>query len=317
MKQLISLTLNLLLISSIFLFSTGCTESDSIVEPTGTSDIEQLQKLVSEDEVIQSYEPNYNEDEAMDIVDLGLSKAIFPLRVGQKMSLVERNVTFDIQNDTAYGHVVSTFEGILFIAASYDAFVPGDSNIVDTLIQKSFTTTVTRNIVFVKVNNSLFPERNWRIYKMSLPNGGTETDNIEITKLTIILPDGNEIVVDDPNEYYLTRDPGLRNQLPIISRGENVTIRVELNSTYEDDDFVTLTYGGLRNDRYHRSKRRFEIVSSEPDGAYYKKVYENRWEANRFPGIKHAIINATPRQVIFDDETIVETNSWGIPYIVK
>ena len=152
---------------------------------------------------------------------------------------------------------------------------------------------------------------------MSLPNGGTETNNIEITKLTIILPDGREIVVDDPNEYYLTRDPGLRDQLPIITRGESVTIRVELNSAYEADDFVTLTYGGLRDDRYHRSKRRFEIVSSELDGAYYKKVYENTWEANRFPGIKHAIINATPRQVIFDDETIVETNSWGIPYIVK
>ena len=152
---------------------------------------------------------------------------------------------------------------------------------------------------------------------MSLPNGGTETDNIEITKLTIILPNGVEIIVDDPNEYYLTRDPGLRDQLPIISRGEKVTIRVELNSAYEENDFVTLTHGAMRNDRHKRAKRRFKLVSSEFDGTYFKKIYENVWEANRYPGIKHAIINAMPKQVIFDDETIVETNGWGLPYIVK
>jgi hypothetical protein len=252
----------------------------------------------------------------MDIAAPGLAKAIFPVRVGQKMHITNFDVTFDIQGDTAYGEITKTFDGVLFIAASYDEFEPGDTNIVDTLIHKEFTTTITRNVVFVK-GNPLFPERDWRIYSSSLPNGGTRTDNIEITKLTIFLPDGTEIVVDNPNEYFLTREPGLGEQLPIISRGESVRIRVELNSAYEDDDFVTLTYGGMREDRLHRAKRRFELVSSELGSDVYNKVYENVWEVNRFPGIKHAIINASPRQVIFDDATDVESNSWGMPYIVK
>ena len=341
MKQLLKFTLNLLLISAFFLLATACTENESIVDPTGTSDIEQLQKLIDNDDIIQSFEPNYNEEEAMDLLFPGLAKAIFPVRVGQKMKLIDRNETFDIQNDTAYGEVIRTYEGTLKIAASYEEFAPGDSNVVDTLIEKNFITTITRSIVFVKATNNIIPEREWRIYKMSLPNGGTDTENIKIIKLTIILPDGNEIIVDNPNEYYLTREPGLRDQLPIISRGENVTIRVEIKSAYEEDDFVTLTHGGrrddrhggrrddghddprddehgdLRDDRNHRSKRKFELISSELDGSYYKKVYENVWEANRFPGAKHAIINAMPKQVVFDDETEVETNGWGIPYIVK
>jgi len=317
MKQLKSLTFNLLLIFTFFLFATACTEKESIVDPTGTSDYEQLRKLIDEDEVIQSFEPNYNEDEAMDIINPGLAKAIYPVRVGQKMRLTDFNVTFDIQNDTAFGEVTKTFEGILYIAASFDEFVPGDSNVVDTLIQKSFTTTVTRNIIFVKVNNSILPERNWKIYAMSLPNGGTDTENIEITKLSIVLPNGNEYIVDDPNEYYLSREPGFRDQLPIISRGERVTIIVEVKSAYSDDDFVTLTHGAIKGGRHYRAKVRFELVSSEFDGAYYNKVYQNVWRANRYPGAKHAIINAMPKQVIYDDETIVETNGWGIPYIVK
>ncbi len=318
MKQIKSTTLiNLLLILAFLLFATACTESESVINPTGDTDQEQLKKLIDEDEVIQSFEPNYNEDEAMDIANNGLAKEIYPVRVGQKMKLTNFNVSFDIKGDTAYGEVEKTFDGTLFIAASFDEFSRVDSTTVDTLIRKSFTTTVIRNVVFIKKNNNLRPEKVWKIHSISLPNGGTNSENINITKLTVILPDGSEIVVDDPNEYYLTREPGLRNQLPIISRGEKVTIRVEVKSAYSDNDFVTLTYGAIRGARYHKAKKRFELVSSERDGAFYKKVYENSWMVNRFPGVKHAIINAMPKQVIYDDATDVETNGWGIPYIVK
>ena len=318
MKQLKSLTINLLLITIFLFFVAACTEKESIVSPTtGDSDMEQLQKLIDEDEVIQSFEPNYNEDEAMNIISSGLAKEIFPVRVGQKMRLTDFHVTFNIQNDTAYGAVERIFEGKLYIAASFDEFVHGDSNVVDTLIEKSFVTTVTRNVVFVKANNSVIPGKKWKIYSLSLPKGGTDTENIELTKMIIILPNGDEFIVDDPNEYYLTREPGLRNQLPIISRGESVTIRVEVKSAYENDDFVTLTYGAIRNGRHHRAKRKFKLVTSELDGAFYKKVYESVWRANRFPGVKHAIINAMPKQVVYDDETAVEIDGWGVPYIVK
>ncbi len=318
MKHLKSTTIfNLFLIAMFLLFTIACTENESVVAPPGDSDIEQLQKLVNDDDVIQSFEPNYNEEEAMDIATSGLAKTVYPVRVGQKMRLTDFNVNFDIKGDTAYGKVERTFEGILFITASFEPFRTVDSTTVDTLIRKSFTTLVTRNVIFVKTNNALRPEKKWKIHSVSLPNGGTRTENIDITKLTIILPDGSEIIVDDPNEYYLTREPGLRHQLPVISRGERVTIRVEVKSAYSDDDFVTLTYGAIKSGRHHKAKRKFKLVSSEQDGSFYKKVYENVWTANRYRGAKHAIINAMPKQVIYDDATDVETSGWGIPYIVK
>ena len=59
------------------------------------------------------------------------------------------------------------------------------------------------------------------------------------------------------------------------------------------------------------------MVSSTQTGNGYDKVYEQTFETHQWPGYFHAVINATPRQVVTDDSTPVESNTWGIPYIVK
>ncbi len=228
------------------------------------------------------------------------------------------DVTFE--GDTAYAVITRNFEGKLFIAASYDPFVRGDSNAVDTLITKDFSTTVTRNIVFRKIANTHDPMRNWRIIAMSLPEGGTLTDNIQIEKVSVFLPDGDTLEITSPNDYYLTREPGMwhhHHMLPSFSWNQEVLVRVEVASVYSDTDFVSLTYGALRGNSRHRAKRRFELISQSFDGAVYNKVYEQTWTTRQTPGWKHAIINAVPHQVIYDDQAPVEENTWGIPYKVN
>ncbi len=68
-----------------------------------------------------------------------------------------------------------------------------------------------------------------------------------------------------------------------------VKIQVEVKSAYADTDFVTLTYGAdLKGS--HRAKKRFELVSSTPDGnGLYTKVYEQSYTANPFRGFFHAL----------------------------
>ena len=308
------------------LFTAACKNSDNITQPGNESlnDFEAFQKLVDEDESLQSFEPNYNEEDAMDIFGDGLAKAIFPVRVGQRMQLVDRELVVDYVEgeDTAYGVLTKTFEGILFIAVSYDEFtvVPGerpDSNVVDTLIQKEFSTVVTRNLQFVKFRNTDIPERNWKISASSLPEGGTGSNNIFITKMTIDLPNGEQIVVDSPNDYYLERSPGYRHQIPNLNRGEEVTVTVEMQSTYSDTDFVALTYGAFRGGKHYRAKKRFELVDETFDGQFFKRTFQQTWVINQGRGHKHAIVNVMPKQVLFDDKTQVEEHSWGIPYIVR
>ncbi len=315
MKSLIS-KFNPAIAAFLMLFILiGCS-NDNIVNPDeeNLSDKEALLKIVDEDEVLGSFELNYNEEDVLGFLGK-VNTEIFPVRVGQRMRIVNRNMDITIVGDSAFGKLTKTFEGILFIAASYDSLVPGNPN-VDTLIQKPFSTTVTRNIVFKKIDNTSFPKRNWRITAISLPEGGTLTENIKIKELTVFLPNGDTISVTSPNDYYLSKDPGFKRLIPIFSRNQDVLVRVKVQSLYEVEDFVTLTYGAHKGDLV-RAKRKFELIDSQFDGQYYQKTYEQTWRTRQFPGYKHAIVNALPKQVLFDDASAVEENSWGIPYYVK
>jgi hypothetical protein len=314
-RRKISILEKMIAFSAILILTliVGC--KDSPVEPDNTepqTDREALQKLADEDSSLSSFEENYNEEDLMDF--LGKTNThIYPKRVGHKVRLVNRNLTVNFVGDTAYGVLTKTYEGTLFIAASYDSANQGP----DTLIQKPFTSQVTRNIIFVKVNHSNRPWLNWRIAAISLPEGGTINDNnnIDITKLTITLPNGEVLEITSPNDYYLTRGHGWWRLIPIVPKNDSVTLKVELFSSYEEDDFVTLTYGA--HNGLHRAKRKFELVSSTPFGTGYLKVYQQTFRTNFFPGHFHAVINAFPKQVIFDDAAPVENEMWGVPYFVR
>ena len=290
----------------------GCKES--VIEPESTeptTDQGAMLKLADEDSAISSFEPNYNEEDAMSF--LGKTETeIYPFRVGHKVRLVNRNLDVNVVGDTAYGTLTKTFEGTLIIAASYNS----GATEPDTIIRKPFTSVITRKIIFVKIGNSPFPFRNWRVAAISLPEGGVLSSNIDIQKLTAFLPNGDTLVINSPNSYFLSRGPGWWRQLPVIGTGQSTTLRLEVYSAYEDTDFVTLTYGADKNG-FHRAKKRFVMVSSVPSGSGFAKVYEQIYTTHQFVGHYHAIVNAFPKQVIFDDATRVETESWGVPYFVR
>ncbi len=304
-----------LLMLGVLTFFAGCQDEMTVEPQNGdepTTDPAALQLLVEQDSSLASFDVNYNEDGLMDFLGK-TTEQIYPFRVGKRMRLVSRNLNIEFSGDTlAFGTLTKTFEGLLLIAASYDS----TSSEPDTVIEKPFTAVITRNIIFKRIARTPFPMRNWIIAAISLPEGGTQSPNIDITKLTVFLPNGDTMVVDSPNEYYLRRGWGWWRRVPIIGRGESVTLRVELFSAYEEDDFVTLTYG---SDRFghHRAKKLFDLVSSTPVGDGFEKVYEQTYTTHQFPGHYHAIITAMPRQVVFDDSTPVESESWGIPYFVR
>lgn len=306
--------ISVLTVSTITLL-VGCQESVMDTEnPEPSNDIEAMLKIADEDSSLQSFAEVYNEE---DLMEYGLGKInseIYPFRIGHKVRLVNRNLNVDIKEDTAYATLIQTYEGVLLIAASYNP----DAGQPDTLIQKPFTAVVTRKLIFVKAGDSPRPYLNWRLAAISLPEGGVLSHNINITKITIFLPDGETIVVESPNDFYLSRRHTwwLRwRDIPVISMHDSVLVRVELYSAYEEEDFVTVTFG--KNNYFgKRFKKRFELVSFNQTGSGYEKVYEQTFKTDGFPGFFHAVINAFPKQVIYDDATPVESSMWGIPYFV-
>jgi len=297
---------------AIFALFVRC-QDESVVEATDTeptTDQGAMEKLVDEDSSLTSFDYNYDEEGLMDYLGK-VTTEIYPFRVGQKMRLVNRTLSIDFQDTIAYGTLTKTFEGLLLIAASYD------SNAIqpDTLVKKSFTAVVTRNIIFRRIARTPYPRRNWIIAAISLPEGGTQSPNIDLQKMTIFLPNGDTLTINSPNDYYLRRGWGWWKSIPILGYEDSVKVRVELYSNYEENDFVSLTWGANRWIK-HRAKKLFDLVSSTPNGNGWDKVYEQTFTTHQCPGFYHAVINALPKQVIFDDATPVESESWGIPYFV-
>lgn len=303
-----------LLLLALMAFFAGC-QDEMTVEPGDTGEPTTVQGalelLVDQDSSLTSFEANYNEGGLMDFLGK-TEEAIYPFRVGHRVRLVNRNLSIAFEDSLAFGTLTNTFEGVLFIAASYNP----NATEPDTIIQKPFTSVITRNLIFKKIANTDFPFRNWILVAVSLPEGGTQSPNIDITKLTVFLPDGEILVVESPNEYFLRRWDHWWRRIPILRIGDSVLLRVELFSAYEEEDIVTLTYGADRRGN-HRAKKLFELISSTPVDDGFEKVYEQTYTTHQFPGHYHAIINAVPRQVIFDDSTPVEAETWGMPYFVR
>lgn len=295
----------------IFLI-VGCKEA--IVDPTQeiNTDRDAMLKIAEEDPALQSFEFNYNEDGDM---EFGINKTqgdIYPLRIGHRVRLVNRDFDVNIEDDTAYAKLTQTFEGILFIAAAYD---PGSTR-PDTLIRKPFISVITRNLIFIKTDNSPRPINNWKLAAISLPEGGVISPNIDITKLTVYTPSGDSIVITSPNDFYLSRRPGRWKDIPPFRPNQNILIQVEIFSAYNEEDFVTVTYGANRAGM-NKFKKRFDLVSSVPVPGGYERTYEASFRPYILTGFFHAVVNAFPQNVIFDDSTPVENEVWGLPYFVR
>lgn len=318
LKSKLALSILFLLLSFTFF---ACNEENSILESDLSSNTDQseLLKLVDQDETLSSFDINYDEEDVAGYVLGKTAENIFPLKVGQKMKLVNRELNVVFEGDTAYGTLIKDFEGVLFIAASKDSI----KNIFDSvdldIYEKFFSTTITRNLIFVKNTNSDSISNSWRLASISLPAGGTLTENVDIENLTVYLPSGEIISIDDPLNYFLEKGYGFRHMIPQIRKHETVTVEVEIKTVYEDLDFVTLTHGAIRDAKHLRAKKRFEYVDGSEtfDGTYFHRTYTGTWRVNNMPGYRHAVINVIPYNVIYDSEAPVESKSWGIPYKVN
>lgn len=313
-KERIIAMVSVVFTGSIILLFSGCQDPTSVESADqNISEKQAIINLLNEDSAIVSFEPNFDEGGTMQILGK-ISAEIYPLRVGHKMKLTNHNVDVNIQNDTAYAFITNTFDGQLFIAATYDP----NSTEPDTVIKKSFTSVITRNAILVKRNNTRFPRLNWKVAAISLPEGGTLNPGIDITKLTVYLPE-DSLIITSPNDFYLYRQPGFHGKwkpFPMMPTQQDVMLKLELTSAYPDTDFVTITFGADHLGM-NRIKRKFVLVSSEFNGTNYEKVYVQTFIAHRNPGFFHSVINAMPLHVIKDDSTPVEMVSWGLPYFVR
>lgn len=337
--KILPLTLTIVV---IVIMVNGCNDPLEINEPqsVNSSETQKFMKIAENSSSVSSFTPNYNEGQVMALSGT-LGKDLYPIRIGQKMKLVDKNLTLIKDSTTATGTLVQKYEGRLIIEGSFQPPTIGIHSRVDTTIQKTFSTTITRMIQYKKVANTGNDTLDWKVDAVSLPYGGTTGDNIQLVKITLTTQDGTEVVVEDPNAYFFKAGKerkydnddedddnhgfenasgfgghGWKNLLTWYKKNQAVKLTVEVLSKSSEPDFLTVTYGAMMNGNTG-TKEKFSLVSSVQEGTYYRKVYERNWYTHSYATRMHAVINALPRSVVYDTETSVEEKTWGIPYRVR
>ncbi|MCX7798606.1 MAG: hypothetical protein N2249_08275 [Melioribacter sp.] len=321
------------------LLINACEDKSIVTGPEDGASIKYaLEKITYSDEILNSFIPNYNEEQALSIISNQLGKTIYPIKIGQVVKLVDRNLEINYGADTALGQLTLKFEGELIIIGS---FTNNTRAIPDTVIKKPFTSVITRKIKYAKIDSTGDNLVDWKIVGSSLPAGGTETTNIEITKVTLTTLDGKSITITSPNEFFLDFGRGytlgvdssnsrqqnkdnkkgqklrMNELMPFFGKKQPVKVTVEVKSVYEKPDLLTLTHGALINTGMYRAKEKFELKDTQFDGTYYTRTYEKTWLTNLQPGFMHAVINLLPDNSVSDTKSSVEEKTWGIPYAIK
>lgn len=302
----------------VALVVAGCRSTESPVEENDQTYLQGA--VVSMDSIAQ-----YSESERYGLDDDGaknfeyeegfgkvgdVQSPITPLRWGRRIASVSREVSVDIQGDTAIATITKTFAGNLLILADLD-----DDGDGDTLIAKPFSDAMRRKVMFVRAGRFNERRHNWRPVAISLVEGTSPLENFRIDTLQIITPRQTITVTDPLNTWLWFRGMTLepQRQIPLVRIGDSVRVRVTVSSQNDSSEVVMLRWGvGWGDGRKHRA--RIPMVEQSGSTGNYTRVYARVFIAHRHFGRFNAFIDALSHETLFDDQGQYSNKIWGTPY---
>ena len=319
---------------SIFIMN-GCMDSSSAVD-----DIESiLLALLDEDEAVGV--DGFDSGGDMDLDhDIGLeiegatrtfSDTLsfgegYRIRFGRQLIDRERTVEFETGQDTAIGLVTHTVNGE-FITTAIDT----NQNEIDSLsFSKEFTTTLTRKVRFVKVDDPTFPDGyRWKIDALTPMVGGSGdkvalvdlsfyslTDSLEVNELLYFFSS------DELGDLYINRE-----SLPVFTSFSRVVAYANVTNNgpeYTTDntgigEWVFLNYGRNSNQRgrrhLHDSGLFFDQVMNDNIHSGGMRVHGPG--PGQIRGVFRTFIETVDLATMFVSDGGYNTNVWSIPYRVE
>jgi len=324
-KFLKSLTVLSFLAASLILLS-GCEKNST--EPGSMTDDEYIQSVIS-----SGYDSDYgNEDNLMkqEYEDLNDGGPYFDYEGGMNLSLIDslykwgrritgvsRNFNVTSEGDSLKKVVVTTTLAGNFIILGYV------NGALDTVV-KPYTEVLKRNVWFKRVNNSPYPARNWRLYRVSGLDGETTQPQtgsslVQITKLEIYLNNASspQYTFNGPDFstiFFTTKLFG-GSGIPQIDRSEQVKVKIFTTSQLTPVDYVAFHWA-KNSFGFHRIP--FALESETGSGPYYR-VYTKTFNiyGNHRLGAFNAYFSASTRESLYDnDVSKFASDMVGIPFKV-
>ena len=319
---------------SIFIMN-GCMDSSSAVD-----DIESiLLALLDEDEAVgvDGFDSGGDMDLDHDIglETEGMTRTFsdtlsfgegYRIRFGRQLIDRERTVEFETGQDTAIGLVTHTVNGE-FITTAIDT----NQNEIDSLsFSKEFTTTLTRKVRFVKVDDLTSPDGyRWKIDALT-PMVGGSGDKVVLVDLSFYsLTDSLEVdellysfSSDELGDLYISRE-----SLPVFSSFSKVVAYANVINNgpeYTTDntgigEWVFLNYGRNSNQRgrrhLHDSGLFFDQIMNDNIHSGGMRVHGPG--PGQIRGVFRTFIETVDLATMFVSDGGYNTNVWSIPYRVE
>ncbi|MDI6766853.1 MAG: hypothetical protein QME52_08535 [Bacteroidota bacterium] len=306
----------IILIAGIVLL--GCSKDDNTSPQIATDEnvlTQQVSELDSIAEFSSADEAAIDDESLMSMDKTSFTKTtdtIDPLRWMRKVENIQRSVNVIKIGDTiAIATLNKTITGRMIILAHINMSL-------DT-IQKQFTTEVKRRIKFVRVARTQEILKNWLPVAITPVFGQTTgPKTFGITEIEIYTPQ-DTIVLTDSVMHWFYFGPG-PNRIPKINEGDSVIVRVHVQSTNQNREYVV-----IRKCYHHRFTNRFRtrmaMIDSTGSQNQYERAYEHRFAAPLPQFVLYArynaIIDAMSYDSINDDAAPFMNMFVGIPYIVK
>lgn len=239
-------------------------------------------------------------------------------RWGRKITDVNRNFNISNEGDSLKNvEITTTFTGNFIIKG----YIGG---ILDS-VAKPYTEVLKRKAVFKRIDNTPFPRRNWRLYKVSQLDGETSqpqvgSSMVQITKVEIYKN-------NSPTPTYVFNGPDFTNNvfitkrfsgegIPVLDRNDQATVKIYTTSQLSETDYVAFhwaknTFG------FHRIP--FTLESQSGNGPYYR-IYAKTFNiyGNHLIGTFNAYFSANTRESLYDNNPgKFASDMAGIPFKVS
>ncbi|NUO19255.1 hypothetical protein HUU59_07420 [bacterium] len=310
MSGKISLLTKLAMSASLALFFFGCEMDQHYYHDDYSTDItdeEALQELFLSDYDVEDPEVWQDGSEGINAAELrGLDEEIEPLgwwRIGHRER--ERVSVEFIDRNHAVLTRVRSFDG------SFRLLTELTDDEMETIDKPMFNDLV-RKARAVRIDNSPYPRRNWRIEAITPETmESVEPNPNSVGILSMVAVDGRgDIIVELDNPLRTFFD---RESLPYVYQGETVTVYVEVEGN------LPAPIGMLRPNVYRGGRLPRLPLKDDgiaPDDVAGDGIYSGSYVAAQRRGVHHIGLDFIDDQTIYDDEAPYDASGWSIPYRV-
>ncbi|HTY37732.1 MAG TPA: hypothetical protein VMH23_11505 [Bacteroidota bacterium] len=235
----------------------------------------------------------------------------YPLRWGRIIHRMKKSVGLEeVSTDCVVATVTRTIEGIMKISAPYQL----STRMRHSFVSKPFTENSIRKARFMRIGETGYPARNWKLNGVSIVHGGTEMANVSISEFELRTQSGDTISLRSPDEPTWPFRVNGHGHFATVGGETDLDVRVKVQTSEIEPNMVVLR-SGYRGKWGQRTLLPLKIENRVGDR--YIHTYENTVRAQPRPGVFHAVVEAISRESLCDMEAPVHTRFWGIPYTVQ